>query len=184
MIETEIKLVFADVEAARRAVTGAGGRLTIARRLLDDRLFDTPDSTLQQSGRALRVRRDGHGGFLTFKGPIHAGPLKAREETETAVGEPAKIEAVLESLGYACRFRAQKYREEYVIDDATLAIDETPMGVYVEVEGPAAAIQRIAEALGRSPADYRVESYSMLWQTWRAEQDIDERDMTFGDEGH
>ena len=42
-VEQEIKLVFADVEAARQAVQTAGGRLVVSRRLLDDTLFDTPD---------------------------------------------------------------------------------------------------------------------------------------------
>src|SRR5689334_8152275 len=101
MIEQEVKLAFPHAETARHAVRTAGGRLVVSRRLLEDRLYDTLDSRLRQSGRALRVRRDGErAAFLTFKGPVQPGPVKAREELETAIGDPGLVENVFEHLGY------------------------------------------------------------------------------------
>src|SRR5215467_5016836 len=110
--EHEIKLAFPSVEAARQAVTTAGGRLDVSRRLLDDRLFDTAEQDLRQAGGALRVRHDGTGGYITYKGPLQPGHIKSREEIETAVGDANVAEAILTSLGFKLWFRAQKYREE------------------------------------------------------------------------
>ncbi len=178
-IEEEVKLVFSDAAAARQAVRATGARLVVPRRLLDDTLFDTSDDRLRQAGTALRLRRDGASGVLTWKGPARAGPVKAREEIETTVGTPSACEALLRALGYRPRFRGQKYREEYTLDGAAVVIDETPLGVFVEIEAEPAAIARVATALGRSPADYRLESYPTLWRQHCMEQRRPFGDMLF-----
>jgi adenylate cyclase, class 2 len=180
MTEQEVKLPFDDAEAARRAVTTAGGRLGVSRRLLDDTLYDTSQARLRASGCALRVRRDGGaGGILTYKGPVQPGPVKAREEIETTVGDAAVAERLLTSLGFQPWFRAQKYREEYALDGTEVAVDETPMGVFVEIEGEPAAIARVAARLGRGPADYRLESYVELHARWCRARGLEPGDMVF-----
>ena len=166
MIEQEIKLRFDGPEAARHAVLTAGGRLTHSRRLIDDRLFDTPQSHLRTTSCALRVRRDGATTYLTFKGPPISGAFKAREEIETTAGDASTIEAILASLGFTSTWRGQKFREEYAIDDAKIAIDETPIGTFVEIEGMGADIDRVAAALGRTQADYVLQSYVRLYVDW------------------
>ena len=44
-----------------------------------------------------------------------------------------------------------------------MAIDETPVGVFVEIEGSEPGIATMAKALGRSPDDYVVDSYRALF---------------------
>lgn len=44
-----------------------------------------------------------------------------------------------------------------------VAIDETPVGTFVEIEGAEQAIVETARALGRTPADYIVASYRTLY---------------------
>jgi adenylate cyclase class 2 len=166
VIEQEIKLRFDTLEAARVAVITAGGRLTSSRRLIDDRLFDTQQEHLRAGSCALRVRRDGAVTYLTYKGAPMPGAFKTREEIETTAGDAATVEAILESLGFTAKWRAQKFREEYAIDAAKIAIDETPMGTFVEIEGTDADITRIAAALGRMPADYVLSSYARLFNDW------------------
>jgi adenylate cyclase class 2 len=165
-LEQEIKLTFDDVEAARRAVHAAGGRLDVAARLIDDQLFDTPDGQLRRAGTGLRVRRDGARTLLTFKGPVQPGPVKSREELETEVADPDIVEGIVRGVGFHPVFRGQKRREEYRIEAAHVMIDETPMGVFVEIEADPDAIARVAAALGRSARDYRLESYPTLWRAW------------------
>jgi adenylate cyclase, class 2 len=166
LLEQEVKLVFDSVEAARHAVRTAGGRLVVSRRLLADTLFDTPDDRLRRERLALRVRRDGLQGFLTFKGPTQPGLVKTREEIETSVGSPEIAERLLRALGFQPSFRSEKYRDEYELDDVRLAIDETPIGVFVEIEGEPDRIELAARQLGRTPADYRLESYARLFADW------------------
>ena len=165
-VEHEVKLSFESFEAARRAVIAAGGRLVVSRRLLVDDLFDTPDARLKQGGCALRLRRDGARAFLTFKGPAQPGPVKSREEHETGVASPEVTEQVIRGLGFAPFFHAEKFREEFTIDGAVIAVDEAPIGVFVEVEADPAAIERVTRLLGRTPADYRLESYQRLYADW------------------
>jgi adenylate cyclase class 2 len=182
MIEQEVKLEFENAEAARQAVMTAGGRLIASRRLIDDCLFDTADTRLRKAGTTLRLRHDGDRGFVTFKGPIRPGPVKAREELETSVASLATMELVLASLGLHPAFRSQKFREEFALGPATVAIDETPMGVFVEIEATPDEIARASTALGRTTEDYRLESYSAIWARWCAEQGIAVRDMLFDDQ--
>lgn len=182
MIEQEIKLQFEHVEAARQAVIAAGGRLVVSRRLLDDRLFDFPDERVRQSGMTLRVRRDVSRAYLTLKGPMQSGTIKTREEWETSIGSAAVVEAALAAIGMRQTFRAEKFREEYEIGQARLAIDEAPVGVFVEIEASPEEIGRTSALLQRTQADYRLESYPTLWRRWCEVHGLPPGDMLFGAE--
>jgi adenylate cyclase class 2 len=114
----------------------------------------------------LRVRRDGAGGYLTFKGAPRPGPVKSREEIETHIDDAEVGQALLAALGFRATFRSQKYREEFALGATRVAIDETPMGTYVEVEGAPADIEPATNRLGRSRADYILESYPALHAAW------------------
>jgi adenylate cyclase class 2 len=147
-------------------VRDAGGRLVVARRLIDDQLFDTNDGALRARGTALRLRRAGPDARLTWKGPTQPGEVKIREELETGVSDAAAMDATLHALGYEPSFRSQKYREEYVVGTASVTVDETPAGVFVEIEAAPEEIARVSSLLGRTRADYRLESYVGLWRDW------------------
>jgi adenylate cyclase class 2 len=179
MLEQEVKLAFANVEAARQAVIAAGGRLVVSRRLLDDMLFDTPDGEMRRSGRALRVRHDGAHGALTCKGPRLRGPIKTREEIETRVDDADAAARILARLGYVPAFRSQKYREEYAIGEARVAVDDAPVGVFVEIEATPDDIARVATQLGRTTADYCTDSYAALWRRACEARGVEPGDMLF-----
>jgi adenylate cyclase class 2 len=106
--------------------------------------------------------------------------VKSREEIETSVGSPDAAEALLSALGMRQWFRAEKYREEYQIDDATVAVDDTPIGVYVEIESDPARIARVALLLGRAPDDYRLDSYPQLYRQWCGARGVAPGNMVFG----
>jgi len=150
-------------EEARRRVLGAGATPLRARRLQHDVLVDTADRRLLAAGTALRVRTDGDRAYLTFKGPVRPGPMKAREEIESEAASGAALLAILAALGYAPAFRYEKYREEYAADGAVIAIDETPIGTFVEIEGTTAAIDDLAARLGFTRADFVTASYRTLF---------------------
>jgi adenylate cyclase class 2 len=105
--------------------------------------------------------------------------VKSREELETTVGDAATLMALLAALGYQPFFCSEKYREEYALDQATVTVDETPFGVFVEIEATPETIAHIAARLGRTPADYLLESYPALWRRWCEVHGLGMRDMVF-----
>jgi adenylate cyclase class 2 len=179
LIEQEVKLAFDSPEAARLAVTTAGGRLVISRRLIADQLLDTADRALGRAGTACRLRREGGRAFLTFKGPVQPAVVKTREEIETGVANADDVERILGLLGYREVFRSEKYREEYDIAGANVTVDETPIGVFVEIEAEPDVIAQVTALLHRTQADYRLESYPKLYFAWCAERGLTPGDMTF-----
>lgn len=167
MLEREIKLRFAGAAEAREAVRALGATLVRERRFQDDALLDSEPGDLRQRRCALRVRREDARSYLTFKGPVQPGPMKLREELETVVADADTLQRVLEHLGLRVWFRYQKYREEYTLDGVIIAVDETPIGTFVELEGTEAGITAAATAMGRTTADYILDSYCGLFLRYR-----------------
>lgn len=178
-LEQEIKLRFADPAEARAAVLSTGATPLRARRLQQDCLLDTPDAMLQRRGCVLRVRTEPGGSFLTFKGPVQPSGMKLREELETLVGDGPLLMRLLEALGFHVWFRYQKYREEFALTDVIVAVDETPVGAFVEIEGRARGISATARALGRGPEDYLLDSYRSLFVRHCQERGVPATDMLF-----
>ena len=162
-LEREIKLRFAGPEAARAAVLAAGGAPVRSRRLQEDCLLDTADGLLRSRRSALRVRIESGHTLLTFKGPVQPSVMKLREELETVIGDGSVLLRVLEELGFRVWFRYEKYREEFALDEVLVAIDETPVGTFVELEGSDRGITAVAARLGRGPSDYLTDSYRGLY---------------------
>jgi adenylate cyclase class 2 len=178
-LEREIKLRFDSAEEARAKVLALGAAPLLGRRLQEDCLFDTDDERLRRQRSTLRVRSEGGKSLLTFKGPAIPALIKIREEFETVVADGAVLQAILEQLGLHCWFRYEKYREEFSNDDVVIAVDETPVGVFVEIEGGEDAIHATARGLGRMPADYITDSYRLLFLKHRDANGIAGHHMVF-----
>ena len=180
-LEREIKLCFPDAQEARQAILATGATPLRGRRLQEDYLLDTHDDLLRQRRCVLRVRLESGKTLLTFKGPVQNSPMKLREELETVVGDGLLLMHVLEELGFHVWFRYEKYREEFAHEDVTIAIDETPVGTFVEIEGGEQGIRRMAEALARKPADYLTDSYRGLYVKHCEQHGLPLADMLFED---
>ncbi len=163
-LEREAKLRFADAAAARRAVEGLGARLRRPRHFEDNLLLDDASGTLARGGAALRLRRAEQRAVLTYKGARREDPsgLKVRPELEVEVSDADGAQALLEALGFRPSFRYQKFREVWDWKDAELDVDETPLGTFLEIEGPTETIQEALRLLGRGPDDCVRESYPAL----------------------
>ncbi len=118
---------------------------------------------------------------LTFKRPLvrpaasdaaHPADVfhKVREEIEMEVTDAAKLTEIFEGLGMSGWFRYEKYRTTFQLPGSKpwargllIELDETPIGAFVELEGPAAAIDRAAAELGYSKRDYVLKNYLTLY---------------------
>lgn len=178
-IEREIKLKYDSAEEARAMIVALGATPLHGRRLQEDVLLDTEDEQLRRRRCVLRVRTENGKSRLTFKGPVQPSSMKVRDEVETLVGDGEVLRRVLEELGLHVWFRYEKFREEFCYDDAIVAIDETPVGVFVEIEGSERGITTTAQALGKSPGDYVLESYRGLFLAHREEFGLRGTDMVF-----
>jgi len=182
MVEREVKLRFESPDEARAAILAAGAAPLRCRRLQEDALFDTEDEILRRRRCVLRVRTEAGKSLLTYKGPVQPGTMKIRDEYETVVADGAVLQHVLEELGMHVWFRYEKYREEYAAEDVTIALDETPVGTYVEIEGGQEGIEAMTRALGRSAADFILDSYRGLFIQHREKHGANGAHMVFPEE--
>lgn len=179
MLEREIKLQFANPDEARAAIIRAGATPIRGRRFQEDCLLDVASEELRRRRCVLRIRIEQGKSLLTFKGPVQPSPMKLREEIETVLGDGDALLHVFEELGFHVWFRYQKYREEFAFADVIIALDETPIGTFVEVEGGENGITEMAAALGRGPSDYIVDSYRTLFCRHRDANRLEAANMVF-----
>ena len=178
--ETEIKLRVPDAASARRLLRAAAFRVFKPRVFESNTIFDTPELRLRQAGSLLRVRDVKGAAKLTYKGPISAGKHKSREELEVDAGNARMLAAILEKLGFQPVFRYEKFRTEFRRDPGgEVTLDETPIGVFLELEGSPRWIDRTARRLGFSGAEYVTESYARLYFDWCAQHHRKAGHMTF-----
>jgi adenylate cyclase, class 2 len=179
--ETEIKLPARDAAAARRMLQAAGFRVATRRHFEANTVFDMPDLALRRNSMLLRIRHAGAKKTLTFKGTPVVAKHKSREELETEIPDAALFSTILERLGFAPVFRYEKYRTEFEQPGrhGTATVDETPIGVFMELEGTPAWIDRTARALGFAERDYITASYGRLYLDWCREHGAEPSGMVF-----
>ena len=165
LTETEVKIRIPDPADILMRLHSAGFRESVPRQFEANTLYDTPENRLRQDGMILRLRQVGGHSVLTWKGQGVPGPHKSRPELETSVGSVQTTHQILTSIGFAPSFRYEKYRREFQADDAagTVTLDETPIGVFLELEGPGDWIDSTARTLGFSQESYILESYGRLY---------------------
>ena len=95
--------------------------------------------------------------------------------------DAARLLKLLARLGFEIQFRYEKYREEFDCGALVVAIDETPIGTFGELEGEEHDVIETAKRLGRSPADFILASYRELFLTFQAESGSTASHMQFDD---
>jgi adenylate cyclase class 2 len=171
--EIEVKLAVVVLTALVGQLHRLGAR-SHGRILEQNTLYDTPDSDFRRAHRLLRLRIEtparsahAHGGLargiLTSKVPLpvvgaqrRRRPPKYKEklESEMPIALPQRWPEFLKALGFRPGFRYEKYRTTFRLPGLELDLDETPVGVFLELEGEPRAIDRVARQLGYSPREY------------------------------
>jgi adenylate cyclase, class 2 len=180
--EVEIKLRPVDLDATMQRVRELGFVVLQPRAFERNILLDTVDSRLRKQGEILRLREFGAAAVLTFKGAsVEGGKHKRREEIETGVASASATSALLGRLGFSGTFRYEKFRTVYAQsgDPGLLTMDETPIGPFLELEGPPEWIDEVAAKLGFQQADYITDSYGQLWVRHCSENKVPLADFVF-----
>ena len=203
--EIEIKLEVTDPRALKRGLAEMGFRRVKARHFESNRLLDFPNLALRQAQRVLRLRFMDGKCLLTFKGaPARSRHYKVRTELEAEVEDGRGLKEILESAGLREVFRYDKYRTEYAptagrkdigrpdrtvrrtrgstrraLERYEVVYDETPIGNYVELEGPKRWIDEVAGRLGYERPDYITLSYAALYHQKCREQGKRPANMVF-----
>jgi adenylate cyclase class 2 len=190
--EIEIKLRVADLGALRARLNQLRAREISPRTYESNTLYDTVQHTLRRRGQLLRIRIErparnsgkacpnGNARtILTYKGPspsrrsARAGRLnraqhsfKIREEAEVVFAGADDMIWILRGLRLHPVFRYEKFRTTYALAGLRglkLELDETPLGTFLELEGPRLAIRRAARLLGYGPEAYITATYGSLY---------------------
>jgi adenylate cyclase class 2 len=153
---------------------------------------ETPEKKSKKGRPALGQRT-----LLTFKRPPFGGTAasgsaqanhrhKVREEFQLEIADATVLAKIFEGLGMRGWFRYEKYRTTFRLPAGSswaggllIELDETPIGTYVELEGPPAAIDRAAQELGYSRRDYVLKNYLALYVEECRRRGQEPRDMVF-----
>ncbi|MGH9600614.1 MAG: class IV adenylate cyclase [Terracidiphilus sp.] len=196
-VETEIKFRVAGLTRLAQRLQAAGFHVETPRAFESNVLYDTPDRRMRARTEILRIRSYAGRWTVTHKrlpgsdaapGPSLAAPSsedrgndrhKHRIETQTEVSDGEAVAEIFASLGLVAAFRYEKWRTEWTDGEGCCVVDETPIGDYAELEGPAGWIDRTAARLGVDQADYLTLSYGRLFEQWRQEHSSAAEDLTF-----
>jgi adenylate cyclase class 2 len=181
--EVEIKVAVGDTVALERRLRDLGFHIHHPRVFESNVMYDLPNSDLRRRGELIRLRRSGQTAVFTYKGPAIVNRHKEREELEVTVDEAGVFEQILLRLGYVSTFRYEKYRTEWSLDgeDGLVMVDETPIGSFIEIEGPPEWIDRCAEQLGFRTSDYIYSSYARLYVDQCRASGVEVSHMVFGE---
>lgn len=179
-----MKFVVHDIAEFRARVEQLGLQLETERTFESNTLYDTHDRALRAKTQVLRLRTYGERCVLTHKRVPDGGSddarYKTRIETETEVQDCEAVAEIFEQLGFVAAFTYEKFRTEW--SDANgghLVLDETPIGIYAELEGPTEWIDRMTERLGVNESDRSTASYGTLFLQWKEANGSDLEHLTF-----
>ncbi len=178
--EIEVKFIVDDVATIRQRIIGLEASLHRPKTYEDNWCFDTPDQRFQQADQLLRLRRD-HRVLLTYKEPplTADSEFKVRQEYEIEVSDFDQARALVEKLGFSPSLRYEKYRETFRYGETEILLDETPLGVFVEIEGTRSSIDAITNQLELDDANRITASYGDIFEAVRTTYDLPFSDMTF-----
>jgi adenylate cyclase, class 2 len=190
--EREIKLRIEELPALRRALAQLGALVVTPRVHELNAVFDTPSFDLAKHEHLLRIRTEApraprgrtsgpeRRALVTFKRPVSAAESngqgerhKVREEIELELSDGKALARIFGALGLSAWFRYEKFRTTFRLPasrawakELLMELDETPIGVFLELEGPAGAIDRAAQALGFKTRDYILANYMVLYREY------------------
>ena len=184
--EIELKFSVHDIPAFQAAVQRLDFTLKTPRTFEANTLYDTPDRQLRAKRQILRIREYGPRFVLTHKRLADPNAVdiryKTRIETETELQDGPAMAEVFCQLGFCPAFRYEKYRTEWnAAEGGHLVLDETPIGVWAELEGDPAWIDTTLAQLAVPANDCSTQSYGALFLDWKERTGSPAQNLTFNE---
>jgi adenylate cyclase class 2 len=178
--ELEVKFYLRQPERLQARLEELGARLEQPPTHEINLRFDTPERSLLNSGRLLRLRQDS-AARITYKGPGRVeGGARLRQELEFIASDFATARAVIEALGFEVSMMYEKQRATYALGNVLVTLDAMPYGSFAEIEGPdGTSIQQAATQLGLDWGQRILESYTVLFEQARNVMGFTFRDLSF-----
>ena len=136
---------------------------------LSPRPIEFEENTLYHGGRidfggcALRLRRVNGRAILTLKQRLPGeSPIKNQLENECEIGDPDRMDAILQALGFQPGLVYEKRRTRWQVGDAKVVVDELPFGLFMEIEADEKEINRVEELLRAQDLPAVAETYPRL----------------------
>jgi adenylate cyclase class 2 len=185
--EIELKFPVPDIRSLRLSAASLGFRLVTERTFEANTLYDTADRQLRIRKQILRLRQYGERATVTHKRQASANDedvrYKTRIETESQVEDAAALAEIFAQLGYAPVFRYEKFRTEWEMEPGHLVLDETPIGVWAELEGPTDWIDEMIISLAVDANSCSTDSYGKLFLRWKETTGSAAENLTFDEIG-
>jgi len=157
MLEIELKVQVDVLDPIREALNRRKAQ-SLGRIHEHDLYYNAPHRDFGETDEAMRVRYTNDHAVITYKGAkLRKYGLKAREELNTAVESGEVFEQILIRLGFTKTTEVNKWRENYRLGNAAIALDTVDeLGTFVEIEiiteqddtNATSEISRIAKEIG------------------------------------
>ena len=182
LLEQEIKFRIASYVEGMSLLSRLNINVNMSRQFERNILYDFPDRRMFKRDEVLRLRCVDGDAWLTWKGPQQENNqhIKCRKEVETSVGDSEAMLQILESMGVIVSFRYEKYRSIFPVDDVIVALDETPIGVFIEIEGEPSCLTKVVSRLELDMKQGISLSYPRLYERYCSETPGAPMDMVFG----
>ena len=182
-IETEIKFAVTEQARLEARLVELGFRRETPRSFESNVLYDTAERGLRARHELVRIREYAGRTVVTHKrvpaNGVGEDRHKHRVETETEVTDGTAIAEILRAAGLEPAFRYEKWRTEFGDGHGHCVVDETPIGVYAELEGEPKWIDAMAAKLEVPEAARTTLSYGRLFDQWRERTGATATELTF-----
>jgi adenylate cyclase class 2 len=180
--EIEIKFYVQDLNTIKTRLLELGAKQVQPRTHEYNLRFDIPAGQLTLDDKLIRLRRD-TANRITYKGPgAEIDGVYHRSEVEFEVSDFNAAKAFLEALGYQVSLIYEKFRATFRFKDVMVALDELPLGNFVEIEGPDGdSILRASQELAFQWQARIAASYGSLFKTACQAMSRAPQNLTFSD---
>ena len=152
--EIEAKWLNIDIEQFRLRLSEIGAKMISSERLMVRRIYDFPDSRLQDSGGWVRLRDEGYKVTLSYK-QLNDRTLHGTKEVTVVVDSMDNTNVFLESMGLVSKSLQETKRESWKLGDVEIELDTWPwIPSFIEIEANSEQeMKHVAEKLRLNLAD-------------------------------